>query len=92
MISFDNFFSESSILLIRTENQAAIKMAEDDATGNTTKHIDTKDNILRDYVCSDMIDVEYFPTAAATADVQMKSLQRISLGRFPNHCALNQVD
>ena len=69
-------------VVINVDNQAAIKMAKNDASGNRTKHIDIKYHIVRDLVADQSISLRYCPTEEMTADILTKPLGRVAFSRL----------
>jgi hypothetical protein len=61
---------------LHCDNQAAIKLAQDDNYHARTKHIDIRYHFIRDVVERKLIALEYCPTEDMTADILTKALPR----------------
>ena len=58
------------------DNQAALKLAQDDNYHARTKHIDIRYHFIRDVVKRELIELQYCPTDDMTADILTKALPR----------------
>jgi hypothetical protein len=56
------------------DNQAALKLAQDDNYHARTKHIDIRVHFIREVVAGGAIDMVYCPTEDMTADILTKAL------------------
>jgi transposase InsO family protein len=63
-------------MTLHCDNQAAIKLAQDDNYHARTKHIDIRYNFIRDVVKRGHIELQYCPTDDMTADILTKALPR----------------
>jgi hypothetical protein len=63
-------------MTLHCDNQAAIKLAQDDNYHARTKHIDIRYNFIRDVVKRRHIELQYCPTDDMTADILTKALPR----------------
>jgi hypothetical protein len=63
-------------MTLHCDNQAAIKLAQDDNYHARTKHIDIRYHFIRDVVERKLIALEYCPTEDMTADILTKALPR----------------
>jgi hypothetical protein len=61
---------------IFTDNQAAMKMSQNDIEHDRSKHIDIRHYAIRDYIKKNEIIVQYINTAEQVADMLTKSLQK----------------
>ncbi|KAH9090679.1 hypothetical protein Ae201684P_014473 [Aphanomyces euteiches] len=63
-------------IIVYEDNQSTIKMAENSALQQRTKHIDVRHHFIRDLVREHMIKIEYCPTNEMLADMLTKTLPR----------------
>src|SRR5271167_2644164 len=72
-----NVQSLSKSIMILSDNQSALEIAENPAKYHYAKHIDIKYHTIRYYIQNDKIEIDYIPTQAQSADVLTKALQFI---------------
>jgi len=65
---------EEGPLLIRRDNQGALKLAKSEENHRRTKHIDIRFRFLRDVVDNGSLKLEYVPTDDNVADALTKPL------------------
>jgi transposase InsO family protein len=68
--------SEPEPMMLYCDNQAALKLAQDDNYHARTKHIDIRYHFIRDVVQRGLIELQYCPTDDMTADILTKALPR----------------
>lgn len=59
---------------IYEDNQSCLKFIETERLSNLSKHIDTRDKFVKDYVDRNLILFEYCPTEKMVADLMTKPL------------------
>eukprot|EP00171_Calliarthron_tuberculosum_P023718 IDg23718t1 len=90
IITFTNSIASPIPVNIFADNQGAIKMARNDASGTRTKHIDIQYHFVRDSLDKGLFSLQFCPTSNMTADILTRPLERIllekhleGLGVFP---------
>jgi len=63
-------------ILIRGDNQGALKLVESEEHHRRTKHIDVRFRFLRDVVENESLELEYVSTDDNVADILTKALFR----------------
>ena len=66
--------SASIPITILSDNQSALKIAENPANYRRAKHIDIRYHAIRHYLRNDLIKVDYVPSTAQAADIFTKAL------------------
>ena len=61
-------------IVLKVDNQAAIKQIENEASAASAKHVDVKLKFLRDYTAKGVVKPSYEPTRTMVADLLTKSL------------------
>src|SRR5487761_336488 len=72
----DIYPSVASAITLYCDNQAALRLAQDDNYHARTKHIDIRYHFIRDVVERGEIELQYCPTDDMTADILTKALPR----------------
>ena len=83
--------SDVNALELNVDNQVCIKMARNDASSTSTKHIDVKYHIVRDLLGKKLLRLSYCPTALMTADVLTKSLRRVLFERHQEEMGVRSM-
>lgn len=63
---------------ICVDNQDAIKMDRDDASGNRARHIEIKHHLIRSCVSEKKLVLQYCPTENIVGDILTKPLSKIA--------------
>lgn len=77
--------------MIRTDNQAAMKLARSNTSTSRTKFIKIKCHIVRDHMLAGGIRVHYCPKPDISEDGLTKLLPKISVERDRNYSAMEAV-
>ena len=75
---------------LHCDNQAALKLAQDDNYHARTKHIDQRYHFIRDVVKRGHVELEYCPTDDMTADILTKALPRWKVSQHTRGLGLHR--
>jgi len=67
---------EEGLMLVRGDNQGALKLAESEEHHHRTKHIDVRFRFLRDVIENGSLQLEYITTEDSVTDALTKALFR----------------
>lgn len=77
--------------ILRSDNQAAIRLVRNPEFHKRTKHVDVKYHIIREHLQNDLITVTYVPTADNVADALTKLLPRDKFQRLISLLGLTTI-
>lgn len=81
-VALSNGIGNQSTIPVKADNQGAIKMAKNNASGNRTKHINICFHLVRNIIKKKKIATRYCPTTEMVADILSEPIAKILIERF----------
>ena len=84
-------YPQSAPTLLKSDNQAAIRLVRNPEFHKRTKHVDIKYHVIRDHFTHQRLQVAYVPTADNVADLLTKPLPRDRFQRLTSLLGLSSI-